>query len=191
VTPSRQTLDGLTATAVLAAALALAASAALAAPARAKTSTHAGAGAPTAAQRALLHSHELWATIDVCNPADQPDTVGIRGSMPADKRAKDRMYMSFRLQYMSESGQWADLSSGASSGFVAVGSGAAARQGGTSFELKPVAGKPAVTLRGVVDFEWRRGKTVVVSAEQPTSVGHKSLAGADPADFSAATCVIG
>lgn len=153
------------------------------------------AGTPTTLERALLHSHELWATIDVCSPADQPDTVGIRGSMPGDtlkgagKRAGEKMYMSFRLQYMSASGQWLDLAGGSS--FVAVGSAASARQGGTSFDLKPVAGKPAVTLRGVVDFEWRRGRTVAVSAEQPTSAGHKSLAGADPADFSAATCVIG
>lgn len=146
---------------------------------------------PSALERALLHSHELWATIDVCNPADQPDTVGIRGSMPGDKRAGDKMYMSFRLQYMSASGQWVDLASGASSGFVAVGSGASSRQGGTSFELKPVAGKPAATLRGVVDFEWRHGRKIVVSGTEPTAAGHKSLAGADPANFSAATCVIG
>jgi hypothetical protein len=163
----------------------------VASPASARAKTLPRTGKPTTIERALLHSHELWATIDVCNPADQPDTVGIRGSMPGDKRAGDRMYMSFRLQYLSSSGQWVDLSSGASSGFAAVGSGASARQGGTSFELKPVTGKPAVTLRGVVDFEWRRGKTIVVSAEQPTTASHKSLAGADPADFSAATCVIG
>jgi hypothetical protein len=48
-----------------------------------------------------------------------------------------------------------------------------------------------VTLRGVVDFEWRQGKKVEVSGTEPTSAGHKSLAGADPADYSAATCVIG
>ncbi|HSZ12417.1 MAG TPA: hypothetical protein VK790_00060 [Solirubrobacteraceae bacterium] len=149
------------------------------------------AGTPSASERALLHSHELWATIDVCNPADQPDTVGIRGSMPGDRRAGDRMYMSFRLQYMSASRQWVNLGSSASSGFVAVGSGATARQGGTSFELKPVAGRPAVTLRGVVDFQWRRGRRVLVSGAEPTSVGHVSLAGADPANYSAATCVIG
>jgi hypothetical protein len=154
-------------------------------------SASAKAGKPSTLERALLHSHELWATIDVCNPADQPDTVGIRGSMPGDKRAGDKMYMSFRLQYMSASKQWVNLASSASSGFVAVGTGASSRQGGTSFELKPVAGKPAATLRGVVDFEWRHGKTIVVSATEPTAAGHKSLAGADPADFSAATCMIG
>jgi len=155
------------------------------------SSADAKAGKPSTLERALLHSHELWATIDVCNPADQPNTVGIRGSMPGDGHAHDKMYMSFRLQYMNASSQWVNLASGASSGFVAVGSGASARQGGTSFELKPVAGKPAVTLRGVVDFEWRQGKKVEVSGTEPTSAGHKSLAGADPADYSAATCVIG
>ncbi len=152
---------------------------------------YAKSGKPNTLERALLHSHELWATIDVCSPAKQPDTVGIRGSMPGDKRAGDKMYMSFRLQYMTASKQWVDLASGASSGFVEVGSGASSRQGGTSFELKPVAGKPAVTLRGVVDYEWRHGKTIVVSGTEPTTAGHKSLAGAEPADFSAATCVIG
>jgi hypothetical protein len=163
----------------------------LAASASAKAGTHSGTGKPSTLERALLHSHELWATIDICNPSDQPDTVGIRGSMPGDKRTGDKMYMSFRLQYMSASKQWVNLASGASSAFVAVGTGASSRQGGTSFELKPVAGKPAVTLRGVVDFEWRHGKTIVASATEPTAAGHKSLAGADPANFSAATCVIG
>jgi hypothetical protein len=159
--------------------------------AAAKVVTSPAAGKPSAIERELLHSHELWATIDVCSPTEQPDTVGIRGSMPGDKRAGERMYMSFRLQYMSASGQWLDLASGASSSFVAVGSGASARQGGTSFDLKPVSGRPPVTLRGVVDFQWRRGKTVLVSGAEPTTAGHKSLAGADPADYSAATCLIG
>ena len=143
-----------------------------------------------ARDRALLNSRELWATIDVCGPADQRNTVGIRGSMPGDGKAHDRMYMSFRLQYMNADKQWVDLSGGASSGWVGVGSGASPRQGGTSFELKPVAGKPAVTLRGVVDFQWRHDRTIAQSATEPTSTGHKSLAGADPQGFSAATCII-
>jgi len=169
----------------LGAVVALSPAGALAAAAPTKAAT------PTPRAHALLSSRELWATIDVCNPADQPDTVGIRGSMPGDRHSRDKMYMSFRLQYMSASKQWVNLSSGASSSFVAVGSGASARQGGTSFELKPVAGKPAVTLRGVVDFQWRRGGTMLASGVLPTAAGHKSLAGADPPGYSAATCIIG
>ncbi len=177
---------------------ALVLTAALPTSASAKASTGSGAhpasakvSKPSALERVLLHSHELWATIDVCNPADQPSTIGIRGSMPGDGHAHDSMYMSFRLQFMNASRHWVNLSSGASSGFVAVGTGASTRQGGTSFELKPVAGRPAVTLRGVVDFQWRRGKTVIVAGAVPTAVGHKSLAGADPENYSAATCIIG
>src|SRR5437763_1068514 len=114
-------------------ALALAAPAASAAPSRTgRTSNH-----------ALLASHELWATIDVCNPKDQPDTVGIRGSMPGDKMAAGKMFMSFRLQYADANGRWVDLVSGASPNYVAVGSSAAAREGGRSFQLVPVPGRPA------------------------------------------------
>ena len=143
--------------------------------------------------RALLVSKELWATIDVCNPKDQPDTVGIRGSMPGDGQARDRMYMSFRLQYLERNTmRWLDLSTGASTGFVSVGAGAAAsRQDGGSFVIAPVAGRPAFTLRGVVDFQWRRGRKVLVSGERPTTVGRLSVSGADPAGYSAATCLIG
>jgi hypothetical protein len=142
--------------------------------------------------KALLRSRELWATIDVCNPADQPDTVGIRGSMPGDKHPHDKMFMSFRLQYQDvTTKKWLDLSSGAVPAFVAVGPGGTVRQGGRSFQLVPKAGKPAFTLRGVVDYQWRRGKTVLQSTSRPTSAGHVSLAGADPAGFSSASCLIG
>lgn len=138
---------------------------------------------------ALLDSHELWATIDVCSPKNQPHTVGVRGSMPGNGAKHDKMFMSFRLQYMdTTTKQWVDLVSGATPAFAPVGSGGAARQDGQSFQLVP--GKTPATLRGVVDFQWRRGGTVLESAARTTTAGRKSLAGADPKSFSAATCVI-
>jgi hypothetical protein len=140
----------------------------------------------------LLHSRLLWATIDVCNAADQPDTIGIRGSMPGDHVAHDTMYMRFRLQYMNTTTKaWVDLTKGAAATYTNVGTGASARQAGRSFQLNPVAGQPAFTLRGVVNFEWRHNGTVVAQASRATSAGRVSLAGADPAGFSAATCLIG
>jgi hypothetical protein len=145
-----------------------------------------------ASKNALAKSAQLWATIDVCNPPDQPDTVGIRGSMPGNGQAHEAMYMRFRLQYMdTASKRWIDLSSGATPAFVAVGGAKSARQAGRSFQLVPVPGKPAFALRGVVSFQWRRGSTVVETLSRPTTHGHQSLAGADPAGFSAATCSIG
>jgi hypothetical protein len=143
----------------------------------------------TAAERALLQSPLLWATVDVCNPSDQPNTVGVRGSMPGDNHAKDEMYMRFRLQYLDSSTKlWVDLTTGADSGYVAVGAAKSARQAGFSFQLTPVAGKPAFMLRGVVSFQWRRNSAVVYTVSRPTTAKHKSLSGADPAGFSTAEC---
>ena len=154
------------------------------------TGANASGKTTTAAERALLDSPQLWATIDVCDPTDQPDTVGVRGSMPGDDHSKDQMYMSFRLQYMdATTKQWVDLSKTAPS-YVAVGAAKTARQGGSSFELKPVTGNAGFTMRGVVSFQWRRGSTVEYTVSRPTTAGHQSLTGADPAGFTAATCKI-
>jgi hypothetical protein len=142
--------------------------------------------------QSVLQSRLLWATIDVCSPPDQPDTVGIRGSIPGDGHPHDALYMRFRLQYQSGSGattSWSNLGAGGSSGFVSVGGGGASRQAGRSFTLVPVPGKHS-TLRGVVTFEWRRGSQVMRSAERTTTGGHKSQAGADPKSYTAATCTI-
>jgi hypothetical protein len=141
---------------------------------------------------ALFRSRLLWSTIDVCNPPDQPQTLGIRGSMPGDHESHDTMYMRFRLQYLNPTTKaWTDLAKGATSGFANVGTGVQARQAGRSFMLNPVAGQPAFTLRGVVSFQWRHGKTVLAQTSRPTSAGRNSLAGSDPSGFSAASCLIG
>ncbi len=158
------------------------------APVLAQTSSSKASPLPNA--RALSSSRELWATVDVCSPSDQPDTVGVRGSMPGDGHAGDKMFMSFRLQYLNASNQWVDLSNTAPS-FGAVGGGAAAREGGSSFQLVPVAGKPATELRGVVEFQWRRGKKALLTIGRPSTGAHMSVTGADPAGYSAATCLIG
>jgi hypothetical protein len=157
-------------------------------PALAAARAARGALAPAS----LRHSQLLWATIDVCNATDQPDRVGIRGSMPGDRRAHDSIYMRFRLQYLNTvTKRWVDLGVGASSRFINVGSARSARQDGLTFQLMPVSGKPAVTLRGVVTFQWRRRSLVLASISRVTTAGHESLAGADPPNFSAATCTIG
>jgi len=169
--------------------LASAAVLACAAPALAPAAT--GTNGEAALIKALLRSRELWATIDVCSPADQPDYVGVRGSMPGDKHAHDRMYMSFRLQVQTSTKQWIDLASEAAPSYVYVGPGSSVRQDGQSFQLVPKTGMAASTLRGVVDYQWRRGKKVLQSASRDTTAAHKSVSGADPAGYSKAECVIG
>ena len=152
----------------------------------------AGTTSPGAVRHSLLSSRELWATVDLCDPKDEPDTVGVRGSMPGDPRERDlAMYMRFELQYKeAKSGAWADLSHGAQSGFIEVGTGRAARQGGTSFQLMSAKSGAGYTLRGIVTFQWRRQTQVIHEATRTTSAGHQSLAGSDPPGYSAAECAI-
>jgi hypothetical protein len=165
---------------------------ALATPASSSARAHKRSHAkPADGARALLRSPELWATIDVCNTAKQPDTVGVRGSMPGDGHAHDQMLMSFHLQYLNAVNQWVELEGAASSAFIVVGDGAATRQGGTSFTLKPHAGKSTFKLRGIVMFKWMHANTIVETARKPTTALHEATEGAEPKGFSAAACSVG
>ena len=148
------------------------------------------ASALAAPPRPNTASPLLWATIDVCNSAAHPDTLGIRGSMPGTADAHERMYMSFRVEYRSSPGHWRYLGGAGQSAFVAVGNGSAlARQAGQDFEFVPrVTGSHL--LRGVAVFEWRLHGHTVASAVRATQAGHVAAAGADPPGFSATTCRI-
>jgi hypothetical protein len=140
-----------------------------------------------AGSHAPYRSHELWATINVCNPKDAPNVVGVRGSMPSDGQPKDMMLMRFQLQYFdAATGKWVEVGQSADSGLLRVGSGASTRQDGRSFTL--ATSSHSFQLRGLVTFEWVRGKRVVYSTQRTTTAGHKSLAGADPTGYSAADC---
>jgi hypothetical protein len=141
------------------------------------------------AGHSLLQSRELWATVDVCNPHDQPNTIGVRGSMPGDGRPGDTLFMRFRVQYEdTATKQWLYIAKGADSGYQPVHSAGAASQSGRSFQLVPTTGP--VILRGVVSFQWRHGTHVMHEATRITTAGHQSLAGADPTGYTAAMCTI-
>jgi hypothetical protein len=152
-----------------------------------------GAVAPSPASapaHSLYASRELWATVDVCSPKDKPNTIGVRGSMPRDGHSGDTMFMRFRVQYfLATKKQWVDVAKGADSAYELVRSAPVASQLGLDFQLVPTSGP--FRLRGVVNFQWRQGTRVVHEASRLTTAGHKSLLGADPAGFSAATCKIG
>jgi hypothetical protein len=129
----------------------------------------------------------LWATVNVCDTAKQPDAIGIRASMPGTPKGA-RLSMRFRVQYRTADGAWKDVED-ADSGWRVVGTAkGAAVESGWSFNFDKPA--KAVTLRGVVRFRWRRGDALPRQAELATEAGHRSSAGADPADYSAATCVL-
>jgi hypothetical protein len=137
-----------------------------------------------------LDSSHLWATVDVCNTATHPDTIGIRGSMPGTGDRHETMYMAFIVEYQSSNGNWHAFNSGGQSKYLSVGNASpATRQAGQNFELNA---KFASTqqLRGVVVFQWRLNGKVITSTVRSTSSGHSPAAGADPPGFSTAYCKI-
>jgi hypothetical protein len=147
-----------------------------------------------AAPASALAAHASpWATVNVCDTASNPDTIGIRGSMPATQRGARELFMRFQVQYQRGDGSWRFLRSGGDSGFIDVGKakGTGSRQAGHSFTVSPPRAGNVYTLRGLVTFEWRaKDGAVVRSTRRRTAAGHRSTAGADPAGFSAAECTV-
>jgi hypothetical protein len=129
---------------------------------------------------------DLWATVNVCDTEAHPDAIGIRASMPGGT-PRTRLLMRFRVQYRDLSdGRWRPVED-ADSGWRKAGRGRDVRELGWSFDI---AGEGQRILRGVVSYRWRRDGRVVRRARRITRGGHLSTVGADPADFSAATCRI-
>jgi hypothetical protein len=150
------------------------------------------AASPAAARPAGVVLQDPWATVNVCDTADHPNEIGIRGAMPGLERTS-RMAMRFRVQFKDDEGQWRPISTGADSGWQPVATG---RRGlhdaGWTFEFEPPpeGTSGAYVLRGVVRFEWRRAGHVVRRDRRTTQAGHPGTAGADPEDYSARTCAI-
>src|SRR5690349_756616 len=145
-------------------------------------------GQAAAAKRAP----EVWATVNACDTKLHPNQIGIRGGMAGLAR-RSRMYMRFRVQFQNSRGEWQTVKSGrlTDSQWVRVASGKGGEYDyGWTFGFRPPAKGGAAVLRGVVSFQWRRGKRVVQRARAHTEAGHPGTVGADPADYSAATCDI-
>ena len=133
------------------------------------------------AASAMAGNGSVWATVNICDTADHPDEIGIRAAMPARRRTTE--LLRFRVQYRDLSdGHWRPVRD-ADSGWVPR----RGRGTGWSFE---VAGEGTQILRGVVFYRWVRNGHVVRRARRVTEGGHPSTTGADPEDFSAATCRI-
>jgi hypothetical protein len=150
---------------------------------------------PAAAARqatSITHSKRLWATVNVCDTVGHPDSIGIRGSMPASGDKNEVMFMRFQVQYFTPADSlWHNLGAEADSGFMQVGSAMRTRQSGITFTITPPRpGAAPYLLRGMVTFEWRENGVVVRHARKRTTAGHPKTAGADPVNYSEDTCSI-
>jgi opacity protein-like surface antigen len=163
-----------------------------AAPVAAVIAAACASGASAADAPTVDKSPLLWATINICDTAKHPDTIGIRASMPGSGKRRERMYMRFQVQYFRESVQKrAPTDATVDSGFKSVGAATfRRRESGWNFSLTPPPEGQTYRLRGVVSFEWRVGKKVVRKAQKRTRAGHEGTYGADPKGFSAAECTV-
>jgi hypothetical protein len=138
------------------------------------------------------HAPDVWATVNACDTKLHPNQIGIRGAMSGLPR-RARMFMRFRVQFQNGEGVWRTVKSSrlTDSGWVRVAVGRGGEHdAGWSFEFKPPQSGGAHVLRGVVTFEWRKSKRVLAHSRAFTEAGHPGTVGAEPADYSAATCEI-
>ena len=135
-------------------------------------------------------SDHLWATVNVCDTERNPDTIGIRARMPGDGTRR-RMYMRFRTQFYSQDDfSWKYVREGGTSPWVLAGSARFLfKETGYEFRFDPPGAGESYMLRGVVEFQWRRGSRVIKRKRKFTEGGHRTR-GADPRGFSAERCRI-
>jgi hypothetical protein len=148
-------------------------------------------------------TRRLWATVNICDTAASPDSMGIRAGMPGNT-TRQRMFMRFRAEYWSRSLQdWAPVAGSGVSPWVYAGAARyERRQGGWTFHFAPPPAGVTFTMRAMVEFEWRkrrrphsagrksRRSRVVRSVTRATETGIRGVDGGDPAGTSKAMCLI-
>jgi hypothetical protein len=137
---------------------------------------------------ALAQARTPWATINGCDPAGAPGAVGIRVSVP--NRRDAAQYVRIRIQFFDTTRRaWRVVRTGGDTGFRRLSRGGGRFFGGTTFTITPPKAGSSITLRGLADIQWRRGRRVLSRAQVTTRGGHVDAN--DPLlQVSAATCVI-
>jgi hypothetical protein len=154
-----------------------------------------------AAASARVPSHELWATVNICDTPASPNAMGVRAAMPGDADApRERMYVRFTAQWYSPRRQaWLPVKGNLSSPWLYVGKARfSSRQAGWTFSF----GAPSngvFLVRAVADFEWRErrkaghGRVRWVAAmrrRRVTRAGVPGVDGGDPPGTSRGSCYI-
>jgi hypothetical protein len=165
----------------------LAASSAFALPASIAT---AAAKNPTPAQiqsavGSAERSRSLWATVHICDTKRFPNTIGVRGQMPA-LGFSSSMFMNLQIEFFNKTKkQFLPIPKASMKiplGKVTTG----LQQGGATFAFKRHTG----LLSATIQFEWVRGGKVLGSTTRRTTGGHKGADFGDPPHFSAPQCRI-
>ncbi|MEA2247764.1 MAG: hypothetical protein QOH46_2293 [Solirubrobacteraceae bacterium] len=131
---------------------------------------------PAAASAQAPPPATLWATINACDPPQRPASVGVRVSMP--NRRDAAQWVRIRVQfYDAPTKAWRVVKRGGDSRFRKLSAGGGRVLGGTTFMFTAPKKGSRLKVRGLVEFEWRRGGRVISAFRLHTTAGH-----ADPAD---------
>jgi hypothetical protein len=134
-------------------------------------------------------SHNLWATVNVCDTQKSPDDMGVRARMPGDGR-RHTMYMRFTAQFNTGS-TWKQVEGKAASRWLYAGSSLFRTQElGYTFSFDAPAAGGSYLMRGLVQFQWRSKRGKVLRRTHLYTEGGHITRRADPKGYSAAECRI-
>jgi hypothetical protein len=130
-------------------------------------------------------SRRLWATINVCDTRKHPNTIGIRGEVPA---LGFPATISIRLgvDFYSKADKRYEPDPNATQKIKVGPVTRGIHQRGVTFRFAPHTGR----LRGTATFSWTRNGKVLGSTKRTTTASHHDADFGDPSGFSAATCMI-
>jgi hypothetical protein len=120
---------------------------------------------------------DLWATVNLCDTPDRPGAIGVRASMPPRADGATQ-WMRIRIQYFEDVARaWRIVQAGGDSAWDKVGGGSQLVESGYTFTFQLPAAGHRIVMRGIVDYEWRKGDAVIARHRELTELGHL-----DPAD---------
>ena len=153
--------------------------------------------APSSA--AARPSSELWATVNRCDTATAPDSMGVRAAMPGDG-SRERMYVRFTAQFFSHKrDRWLTAAGSGQSPWLYLGLARyRSLQTGWTFPFAPPPRGTVFRVRALAQFEWRarrrkgkRVRWVVTMRRRRVTQAHVNGAeGGDPVGTSRASCDI-
>jgi hypothetical protein len=146
-----------------------------------------GGHSPTAAQirtaiSTAQNSKLLWATVNICDTKQHPNTIGIRAQMPSLPFAAS-LSVKVQVDYWSTAADRFLPDPGVSRSVPLGDQANQITQGGANFRFQP-----PVVLSGTVTFAWKLGSKTIGHATRLTGHGYKGVQAGDPVGYSTATC---
>jgi hypothetical protein len=137
------------------------------------------------AVRSAERSKRLWATINVCDTRKHPNTIGIRGEVPA-LGFPTTISIALGVDFWSKTDKRFEPDPDAKQVIKVNSVSHGIHQRGVTFRFAPHTGR----LRGTATFSWTRRGKVLGKTKRVTTPSHHDADFGDPSGFSAATCMI-